>query len=115
MFATRPMPTRTFTDAPVSTPPLDGPAPKFPHVRSVLGVLVKQHKPLELDVEDGSGDVNRLNSALVNRIVATLDVEDSDALQTALMETFGLTADEVSKLSYIPRLSRSLLTECTLV
>jgi hypothetical protein len=98
MFAARPAPTRTFTDAPSPTLPLDGPVSKFPHVRSALGALVKQHKPLsELDVEDGS-DSGRPSNALLHKVVAILDEEDGDALQTALAQTFGLGADEVSKL-----------------
>ena len=78
-----------------------GAAPvRFPHTRAQLSAIARQYnKPTRIgdsydsDV-DGADDLARVNTALVNKVVALLDGEHEDELKELLKETFCPTMDD---------------------
>lgn len=76
-----------------ATSPLEGPMPRFPHVRAALSAIAKQYKPTELDDEAGGDDLNRVNTATVSKVVNLLEEEDEDQLQALLKETYAILDD----------------------
>lgn len=74
-----------------------GQVQRFPHTRAQLSAIIRQHRsPLEgYDADDGD-DLNRVSTALVNRVASLLADEQEDVLKNLLKSECGVDDDMVS-------------------
>lgn len=74
-----------------------GQVQRFPHTRAQLSAIIRQHRsPLDgYDADDGD-DLNRVSTALVNKVASLLADEQEDLLKVVLKSECGVDDDMVS-------------------